>query len=794
MKSIRVLTTLARLVTNLFVLGCVAHITSAQTRPPTLVSVTPYGIQRGKTATFTIEGRNLTDASRIQFDDSGIKARIVKVTDLGPDKIQRAAFSTTAPIEDLARRNQITAEITVDPATPTGRHTLRVKTPLGASNIGVFFVGAVPEVAEIEPNDTSPQNLDLPMTVNGALGMASDNDYYRFVAKAGQQIVFEVIASSIRSSLDSTLTLMDEKERVLASNEDFNGRADSVLAHTFAETGPYVVRVSDALNGGGRGHFYRLTIGELPYITNVFPLGAANGSSVEIEVDGFNLGESRKVKLAGPPSGGWGATVPVSLNAVQSEPLNKARVAVGDHPEIMEKEANDAPTSAQVISFPVTINGRIYKEGAVDRDTYGFKAKRGQRIVFTVAAQRLGSPLDSVIEVLDSRGREIPRATLRPVWQTFITLRDHDSLGQGIRLDTWNGINVGDYVLIGSELLQVVELPKHPDADVVFRGYRGRRTAFEDTTPEGHALNSSVYKVEVHKPGAAFPSNGMPVFNLTYRNDDGGPVYGRDSNLTFTAPADGDYVVRISDVRGQSGKSYSYRLTIAEPEPSFTLAVSPSSPNVPLGGRVPVTISANRLSGFDGVIDVRVKDLPPGIQGTPGTILPGQNAVTITISASDSVNLPEPVPLNVVGQARINGREVVRKAEPDESISVISVTSPPDLYVTAVDPQVVEVEPGGRVKVTVKIKRSNGFTGRVPISVQNLPSLLTVPDIGLNGILITEEEEMRDFYVVADPRAEPLEQVIIVSGRVEVNSPLPSDHSSVPIKLKVVPKRGVASR
>ena len=35
--------------------------------------------------------------------------------------------------------------------------------------------------------------------------------------------------------------------------------------------------------------------------------------------------------------------------------------------------------------------------------------------------------------------------------------------------------------------------------------------------------------------------NGLPVFDLGYRNDDGGPTFGKDSRLEFTAPATGTY-------------------------------------------------------------------------------------------------------------------------------------------------------------------------------------------------------------------------------------------------------------
>ncbi len=54
--------------------------------------------------------------------------------------------------------------------------------------------------------------------------------------------------------------------------------------------------------------------------------------------------------------------------------------------------------------------------------------------------------------------------------------------------------------------------------------------------------------------GATFPLNGLPVVTFYYRNDDGGPLYEKDSRLTFTAPADGDYLVCIRDVRGLAGE------------------------------------------------------------------------------------------------------------------------------------------------------------------------------------------------------------------------------------------------
>ena len=121
-----------------------------------------------------------------------------------------------------------------------------------------------------------------------------------------------------------------------------------------------------------------------------------------------------------------------------------------------------------------------------------------------------------------------------------------------------------------------------------------------------------------YPPGTQFASNGLPLVRLPYRNDDGGPGFGKDSRLRFTAPADGDYVIKLRDVRGLSGEDYAYRLTLHPSAPDFQLSVNPRNANVPLGGRIPLTVTAFRMDDFDGPIEVSLEDLPAGIQATKG--------------------------------------------------------------------------------------------------------------------------------------------------------------------------------
>ena len=124
-------------------------------------------------------------------------------------------------------------------------------------------------------------------------------------------------------------------------------------------------------------------------------------------------------------------------------------------------------------------------------------------------------------------------------------------------------------MVAGNDLMRVAKLTNGPDEDVIFENFGGQRLGMEDTTPEAHALDDFIYKVQLHPPSTQFPPNGMPVFRFSMHNDDGGPGYGKDSRVTFTAPDDGVYYVKIGDVRNQGGENFAYRFTIREPVPDF---------------------------------------------------------------------------------------------------------------------------------------------------------------------------------------------------------------------------------
>jgi hypothetical protein len=144
----------------------------AQTAPPTLQMVSPTGAQRGTTVTVTITGTNIADPSRIIFSEPGFTAKVTAVKEVPMEKrmTPKGVVRTDAPIEDKARKYELSATVAIAPDALHGVHAFRLETPLGVSNLLRFAVSSLPEMAEREPNGSdAPQKVTLPSALVGSL-------------------------------------------------------------------------------------------------------------------------------------------------------------------------------------------------------------------------------------------------------------------------------------------------------------------------------------------------------------------------------------------------------------------------------------------------------------------------------------------------------------------------------------------------------------------------------------------------------------------------------------------------
>lgn len=302
-------------------------------------------------------------------------------------------------------------EVTIDADAPPGDRELRLGVPAGLTNPLRFQVGALPELAEHEPNDRKAAFLpvaDLPVLFNGRI-MPGDVDRFRFRARKGQAVVLGAqarrlipyLADAVPGWFQATLSLYDADGRELAYDDDWRFDPDPVLACTIPADGEYELEIRDALYRGREDFVYRVTVGEQPFITQVFPLGGQEGKPTVAAIAGRNL-PGATMPLDTTPGGGAVREAGVVVSEWSS---NRVAYAVDDLPEEVETEPNDDDAHAQVVELPLIVNGRIGRPG--DVDAFRFEGKAGATVVAEVSARRLGSPLDSLLRLLDAAGKTL---------------------------------------------------------------------------------------------------------------------------------------------------------------------------------------------------------------------------------------------------------------------------------------------------------------------------------------------------------------------------------------------------
>lgn len=318
----------------------------------------------------------------------------------------------------------VTLHVKLAPDARPGKRELRLMTAAGLSNPLSFQVGKLPECCETEPNDTAADTgipERLPVVINGQI-LPGDVDRFSFAAEKGARLVVAAsarelipyLADAVPGWFQATLVLYDAEGGEVAYADDYQFHPDPVLFHEVSESGRYVLEIKDAVYRGREDFVYRITLGEVPFVTSVFPLGGRDGDRTAVELTGWNLPVSRLLLDAEEKGPG---ILPISVRRKQAT-LNRVPFAIDSLPEALEAEPNDGPESATRVEVSRIVNGRIDRPG--DWDVFRFDARAGDEIVAEVEARRLNSPLDSVLELTDAQGRQLA------------VNDDHEDKGEGL--------------------------------------------------------------------------------------------------------------------------------------------------------------------------------------------------------------------------------------------------------------------------------------------------------------------------------------------------------------------------
>ncbi len=224
----------------------------------------------------------------------------------------------------------------------------------------------------------------------------------------------------------------------------------------------------------------------------------------------------------------------------------------------------------------------------------------------------------------------------------------------------------------------------------------------------------------------------------------------------------------ILSEQNNGGMPYAYRLRVSESRPDFDLRVVPSEISIPRRGTAKITIHAIRRDGFDGQIDLSIKDTPGGAEefSLSSTIIPAdKDKVLLTISASQKAQ-PETFTMQIEGSADIDGKKVKHTAVPAEDMMqaflyrhlvpskdmVVTVskrwgaTIIPDLP----EDGILKIPYGGEVELVMNRIRPKKVKKSLILELDNPPPGITIKDSNTPHedsrmviILIADDEETK---------------------------------------------------
>ena len=438
---------------------------------------------------------------------------------------------------------KVTLEVTVDQDAAPGDRELRLRTPTGLSNPLVFEVGNIPETREPDKyeDESTPLPMQPPVVFNGQI-MPGEVDRFPLQLQGGQKLVVAVqarklipyLADSVPGWFQAVVALYDSDGKEVAFDDDCGFDPDPALVFQVLRDGRYILEVRDAIYRGREDFVYRAVVADVALAKSLFPAGNRGGVPI------------------------------VAARADSGLSLNMAQEHFGStFSPLNETEPNNTGQASMRVTLPHIISGAIAAPG--DKDVFQIEGRAGDVLVAEVYARRMGSPLDSLLRVIDTAGRVV----------------------------AWN----------------------------------------DDQKDTGSGL-------------------------LTHH---------ADAYLSAKLPATGRYFVQVSDAQRHGGPEYGYYLRLSPPRPDFALRVTPSSMNVPAGRAVTATVYALRKDGWDGDIDVVLKDATAGFTLTGARIPKGRDCVRMTLIAPRKPS-DQAVVLHMEGRAQIGGETVTRPIIPADDM------------------------------------------------------------------------------------------------------------------------------
>lgn len=701
---------------TLFIL--LALLTRLAAFSPELHLVEPRGGQRGTDVDVQFLGERLEETQEILFYEPGLT------------------------ISDIANKDgkQATAKLHIAPDAVPGEHSLRVRTAGGLSELRSFWVGQFPTVREVEPNATfdTAQRVELNSTVQGVAGN-EDDDYYVCSLKKGQRLSVEVEAMRLgRVFFDAYVAILDPKKFELASCDDTPLLRNDPFASIIApEDGDYRIVVHEAAYEGKDDCEYRLHIGTFPRPTAVFPTGGKPGETIEFTFIGDPAGPIKQSITLPPAPDGHFPIFPISdgLSAPSPHWITVSPLAC-----VSESAPNHDIGSATVVPpIPCAIHGIL--DGDAKSDWFKFSAKKDQNLLFRVLARSLRSPLDSILSIHQTDGKQ---------------LGYNDDQGSPDSIINWTCPADGDYCIqirdqlnrTGADFTYRIEVTEKSPAITAnlptvervtsqkwktFPVPRGNRYAAVVNIVRENVACDSVFEAGSLPAGVTMRSapvaKSVTNFPVVFEAAPDAPLAGGLYPFSLRSTGDGpDLTGRLIDTINQIdvNNEGAYHSVSVDRIATAVIAEAPfkidlDAPTVPLvkNGTIGLKVRVTRSAGYAEKITARFLWNPPGVSGPVTVDIPGdQSEATYELNANNDAAVAE-WQVCVLAEANTpQGPVLVSSALTPLKVAEPYVTMSLDLAAT---------EQGKATAMLAKIEVPHPFEGPATVELFGLPHGASCP-------------------------------------------------------------------
>jgi hypothetical protein len=634
----------------------------------------PVAVQRGTTTEISVDGQmNFAGAYKALFEGTGVTAEA----------------SSPPPTGAIVKTVKVKVAVAKD--APLGVREFRIATTLGLSSVGQLLVVDDPVVMEAPNNNTAAQAqpVKLPCVLAGKLEVVEDLDYFKFEAKEGEIVTFEMFCARLQDKIHDLqkhakpmLTLFDAEGRELAANDHFFF-ADPLLSHKIPKAGTYFLQVRESTYDGDQRWVYAILATNKPYVSHVFPMAGNPGKTIQVEPIGSAKFAKDKVALTVPDKLGV-QQIQLDVDGVRTNP---ATFIVSNLPQFIEQEPNDEPEKANRVTLPVGINGRIGKKRDIDH--YVFDARKGKPIRFELRARRFGTLLNSslhgILEIMTPKGNVLASNDTTHGLEASLVFTPAADGDHVLRIRDLNskGSESSVYYIEADWALPDFTLRCDPDKAMIGPGsstswyvHVNRLNGFTgpvqvEITGLPKAISASALTIPPTMTRGVIVLTAAPDAALTAANIE---IVG----TAKTKMPDGKEETLVRGVTanqeiylpgGGRGKFDVNMQTVAVTSPSDILKVEVSTTNITLkpGEEIKIDVTIQRRPDYDKSISLDVllqhlgsvmgNPLPPGVTIVPGkskTLLGAGSKGYITLKAAANAEPIENVPICVLCNVSVN--------------------------------------------------------------------------------------------------------------------------------------------